>query len=69
MTALTHSDSRIKPAARALAPRGTASPGRIARHVTLKRICLQILVGLLGCGALVAVIAIKTAAYFWRFPI
>ena len=70
MTALTHSDSRIKPVTRASARRDTANPTRInAPRASLKQICLHILVGLLAGGALAAAIALKAAAYFWRFPI
>ena len=33
----------------------------------IKRICLWMLMGLLAACALAAVIALKTAIYFWRF--
>jgi hypothetical protein len=40
-----------------------------ARRAILKRISLQILVGLLAGGAMAACIALRAMAYFWRFPI
>jgi len=39
------------------------------RRATLKLVGLRILAGLLAGGAMAAIIALKTAAYFWRFPI
>ena len=70
MAMLTYPDTRFKPIARSSAGRDTANAAAIdARRATLKRICLHIFVGLLAGGALAAVMALKTAAYFWRFPI
>ena len=70
MKMLTFTDSRFKPAADRSRRRDTADAAAIdARRAMLKQICLQILVGLLAGGAMAACIALKTAAYFWRFPI
>ncbi|MGH6714235.1 MAG: hypothetical protein ACREEK_35425 [Bradyrhizobium sp.] len=70
MTMLTYPGSRFKPIAHPSGPRDTANAARIgARRAMLKRICLHIVVGLLAGGAMAAIIALRTAAYFWRFPI
>jgi hypothetical protein len=67
---LTYQDSPFKPVAEPSGRPSTANAAEIdARRATLTRICLQILVGLLAGGAMAAGIALKTAAYFWRFPI
>jgi hypothetical protein len=45
-------------------------PGAARAHLAMiKRFCLCALTILLASGALAAVIALKTAAYFWRFKL
>ena len=70
MTMLTYPDSRFKPTGHPTGRRHTANAAKVdARRAMLTRIRLQTLVGLLAGGAMAAGIALKTAAYFWRFPI
>jgi hypothetical protein len=43
----------------------TASAG--ARRAAIKQFCLCALAALVGGGAIAGIIALKMAAYFWRF--
>ena len=48
----------------------SATPGMAGAHLTtIKRACLFLLTVLLAGGALAAVIALKTAIYFWRYKL
>jgi hypothetical protein len=38
-----------------------------ARRAAIKQFCLGALAVLVGGGAIAGIIAVKTAAYFWRF--
>lgn len=67
MAMLTHTDGRFKPDSYPSERRHIASATPVA-PATIRRICLRALAVLLEGGALTAVIALKTAAYFWRFP-
>ena len=55
--------------------RPSEAPQRIRSGVArthlamIKRVCLCVLTVLLAGGALAAVIALKTAIYFWRFKL
>jgi hypothetical protein len=68
MTMLTSPDCRLEPVADQ-SRRDSANATTVARRAMLKRICFYILVGLLEGGVMAAGIALKTVAYFWRFPI
>jgi hypothetical protein len=47
-----------------------AGSGAARAHLaTIKRVCLFVLTVVLAGGALAAVIALKTAIYFWRFKL
>jgi hypothetical protein len=64
MAILTHhSDGRFHSSEGHTASAGAAR----ANPAVIKRFCLCVLTVLLAGGALTAVIALKTAIYFWRF--
>ena len=67
MAMLTHDLERtLHPSEEPLqAESGTA----VAHLAVIKRVCLGMLTVLLAGGALAAVIALKTAIYFWRFKL
>lgn len=66
MTMLTHPGS--EPASYRSGPRDIAGT-TIVEYAMLKRFCLRAVGPLLAGGAVAGIIALKTAAYFWRFPL
>jgi hypothetical protein len=69
MTMLMHPGSRFKPASHASRRRDVVGlPPADAQLAAIKRFFLCVLAALLAGGAVAGVIAIRTAAYFWRFP-
>lgn len=69
MTMLAHTGNRFKPASYSSGPQHTAGATPVGAHLAaFKRFCMCA-VGVLVAGGVVAgIIAIRMAAYFWRFP-
>lgn len=69
MTMLTHTGNRFKPASYSPGRRDTAGATPVGAHLAVfKRFCVCAVAVLLAGGAVTGIIAIRTAAYFWRFP-
>lgn len=69
MTMLTHTGNRLKPASYSSGRRATAGATPVGAHLAVfKRFCVCAVAVLLAGGAVAGIIAVKTAAYFWRFP-
>ena len=67
MAMLTHDLNRpFHPTEKQLQIRSVTA---IAHLVMIKRVCFGVLTVLLAGGALAAVIALKTAIFFWRFKL
>ena len=65
MPLLTQTGGAFEPAPHSSARRGLTGAAN-ARLATIKRCCLVAVITLLAGGA---VIAVKTAIFFWRFPL
>lgn len=65
MTLLTHTGGPFEPAPYSSAKRELTGAAN-AHLATIKRVCLFAAISLLAGGA---VIAVKTAIFFWRFPL
>ena len=69
MTMLTHAGNRFKPASYSSGRRDIAGAAPVGAHLaTFKRFCVCAVAVLLAGGAVAGIMAVKTAAYFWRFP-
>lgn len=68
MSTLTHNGGLQERSAYAPARQDTAgAEATAARIAMIKRACRRALVILLAAAALTGIVALKTAAYFWRF--
>ena len=67
MAMLTHARGPFKPAPHSSGRRDTSGTGADAHLAMIKRFCVFVLMILMGGGAVAGVIALRTAAYFWRF--
>ena len=69
MTMLTHTRNRFKPASHSSGRRDTPGATPVGVHLAaFKRFCVCAVAVLFAGGAVAGIIAVKTAAYFWRFP-
>lgn len=68
MTMLTPTRGPFTQAFHSSERRGPAKPGTANFHLTtIKRFCVCALLALLAGGAVAGIMALRTAAYFWRF--
>lgn len=68
MTMLTHIRSPFTPVSYSSERRDSAGADTANAHMaTIKRFCLCALVALVAGGGVGAILALRTAAYFWRF--
>jgi hypothetical protein len=69
MAMLTNSGNRFKRASHSSGRRATAGATPVGAHLAVfKRFCVCAVAVMLAGGAFPGIIAVKTAAYFWRFP-
>jgi hypothetical protein len=68
MSMLLHTQGPFERAPSSIATRNTVRPGvAAARRAMIKRFCISALTVLAAVGALTAIIALKTAIYYWHF--
>ena len=69
MTMLTHTGNRFKAVSYSSGRRDRAGATPVGAHLAAsKRFCVCAVAVLFAGGAVAGIIAVKTAAYFWRFP-